>query len=146
MGTAPRSFVGSCADMDTLAEISDKMVSIAHMWAFMAVLAAPFLLGMMARWLAWTLLPIALAFSSWVSYDAYWEALVCEDMSHSILTEMGLWWAVNSILSPLLPLLAAVAALTWAMKNTKQRRGSLCDTPEVHDSPAASGGDEGGQG
>ena len=127
-------FVGQHADMTTLAEISDKMLSIPQMWALMALLATPFLLGMMARWLAWTLLPIALAFSALMAYNTYWEAFVSETMSHSILTEIGLWWAINSVLAPLLPSLAAVAALTWVtIPRLRVRMGVAPDTTWARD-------------
>ena len=105
--------------MIIIAEISDKMASIPKLWAIMAVLAAPFLIGAVRRWVAWVLLPLAIALSGWIGYDAYHEAFVEVGMKEAIREEMGWWWIVNSLTSTMLPALVATGALVWHFRKTR---------------------------
>jgi hypothetical protein len=108
--------VGLQNKMIIIAEISDKMASIPKLWAIMAVFATPFLIGAVRRWVAWGLMPVAIALSGWIGYQAYHEAFVEAGMKEAIRDEMGWWWIINSISSTFLPILVATAVLLWTIR------------------------------
>ena len=105
--------------MIIIAEISDKMGTVPTMWGFMAIFAAPFLIGMVGPRTAWSLLAVAVAFSAWLAFGAWHEAFVEPGMSEAIRNEMGSWWIINSIASCFVPAVVAGGVLWWTIRNKR---------------------------
>ncbi len=120
--------VGTRDEMIIIAEISDKMSTIPALWGITALFAAPFLIGALHQKVAWVLLPVALALSVWVGQETYRVAFVKVGMKEAIRNEMGWWWTINSLASPLLPALVAVGVLAWQLRMKRSPNKAAHDT------------------
>lgn len=103
-----------------VAVIADKMPTVTGLWFDMLVFAAPFALGAVRTWLAWALLPMAIALSAWLGYWSYHEAFLEAEFSDAVWMELGQAWVVNSLASTLLPTAVATAALWWSVRSKRR--------------------------
>ena len=111
--------------MFTLAEIADKMPTIAGMWPPFAIISIVLAaIAISHRWAALATVLLAGLLSAFFVWGAYHEAYLEGSFSDAIWRELGAGWVVNSFASSLLPFVAVVliVLLKWRPQLTVDAR------------------------
>ncbi len=99
--------------MPLMAEIADKMPTIAGMWCVQALIAAAaFGVVIISRGIVCSLaFGVTLLFAAKLTYGSYHQAWLEHDFSDAVWDELGSAWVTSSLATPWLPFGAVLVAL-----------------------------------